>query len=229
MLTFTTIATDFFKNIQLTVDIPEIEVMNPYHEATTFELVTRFFNRFYDDRNKRTFIFGINPGRFGAGITGISFTDPINLAEKCNIPNTLPKKHELSSVFIYNVVENYGDVEDFFRRYFITSISPLGFVKNGKNMNYYDSVLLQNAVKPFILKTIREQFEFGCFSNCAICVGGDKNYKFLNNINQELKLFKHIIPLEHPRFIMQYRRKALKQYLKKYLNALKNCEELNAM
>jgi hypothetical protein len=227
MQTFAGKAIEFFRNVELNIDLQEIEVMNPYREAVTFDLVVRFFKRFYDDQNKRTFIFGINPGRFGAGITGISFTDPINLAQECNISNELPKKHELSSMFIYRVIEKYGGAEVFYRKFFITAVSPLGFVKDGKNMNYYESASLQNAAKLFILETIKEQFEFGCFNNCAICVGGDKNFKFLNALNDELQLFEKIIPLEHPRFIMQYRRKALDLYLKKYLNAFKKCEELN--
>jgi len=57
-------------------------------------LVEQFFLQFFNDKYPRSFIFGINSGRFGAGITGISFTDPGNLEEKCGIKNDLDKKHE---------------------------------------------------------------------------------------------------------------------------------------
>lgn len=41
-----------------------------------------------------TNILGINPGRFGAGTTGIAFIDPIRLENECGINNSFPKKVE---------------------------------------------------------------------------------------------------------------------------------------
>jgi hypothetical protein len=224
MRTFSDHVINFYKQIWLTIQLPEIEVMNPYSNPVTFDLVTQFFQKYYADDQPRTFIFGINPGRFGAGVTGISFTDPVNLEKCCGIPNPFQKKHELSSIFIYQVIEAYGGVEKFYSEFFITAVSPLGFVKNGKNINYYDQPDLRDAVYPFAIRCLEEQLQFGTKTQKAICVGGDKNFKFLNSINSELKLFKEIVPLEHPRFIMQYRRKSINEFLRKYLNALKNCE-----
>lgn len=224
MKTFSDRLINFYNEISLAIPLPEIGVMNPYSNPVTFDLVKQFFQKYYADHQPRTFIFGINPGRYGAGLTGISFTDPINLEKFCCIPNHLPKKHELSSIFIYQVIEAYGGAEQFFRKFFITAVSPLGFVKDGKNINYYDQPDLREAVTPFAVKCLKNQLEFGANTKVAICLGGDKNFKFLNAINSELKLFKEIIPLEHPRFIMQYRRKSINEFLRKYLIALKNCE-----
>ena len=39
-------------------------------------------------------------------------------------------------------------------------------------------------------------------------------------LNQQIKLFKDVIPLEHPRYIMQYKLKAKDQYINKFLNVL---------
>jgi hypothetical protein len=39
-------------------------------------------------------------------------------------------------------------------------------------------------------------------------------------LNRKLQFFKEIIPLPHPRFIMQYRRKQKETYLLQYLSAL---------
>ncbi|MBE0640296.1 MAG: DUF4918 family protein [Bacteroidales bacterium] len=224
MKTFAGKALEFYHKLNLAINVPEIEVMNPYIHPVTFDLVTRFLNKYYADDQSRAFIFGINPGRFGAGVTGISFTDPINLEMHCGIPNHLPKKHELSSIFIYRVIEAYGGADQFFSKFFITAVSPLGFTKDGKNINYYDQLNLRDAVYPFALKCLNDQFEFGANTRIALCIGGDKNFRFLNTLNSEVKLFKEIIPLEHPRFIMQYRRKSINEFLIKYLNALKNCE-----
>lgn len=47
-----------------------------------------------------------------------------------------------------------------------------------------------------------------------------KNYEFLKEINEKYCFFDKIIPLEHPRFIMQYHSKEKEYYLDKYVNAL---------
>lgn len=225
MKTFAEKAINFYRNIQLELPDGEVEVLNPFKNKQTFDLVKTFFQRYYADHHRRIFIFGINPGRFGAGLTGISFTDPVNLADKCGIPNSLPKKHELSSQFIYQVVAEYGEVDAFYKRFYVTAVSPLGFVRGGKNLNYYDDPKLMFDVERFIAASIETQLDFGVHRAAAICIGGDKNFRYLSAVNERLKLFDTLIPLEHPRFIMQYRRKSLNLYLKKYLNALKSCEE----
>src|SRR5687768_18158258 len=43
----------------------------------------------------------------------------------------------------------YGGCDKFYSDFFITAVSPLGFVKNGKNVNYYDDRELLYAVTPF--------------------------------------------------------------------------------
>ncbi len=229
METFADKAIEFYRSIQLELPAGEVEVLNPFKNKQTFDLVKIFFQRFYTDHDRRIFIFGINPGRFGAGLTGISFTDPVNLADKCGIPNNLPKKHELSSQFIYQVIADYGEVGEFYKRFYVTAVSPLGFVKAGKNLNYYDDRDLMHSIGRFAETTINAQLNFGAHRDAAICIGGDKNYRYLSGMNDRLKLFDQLIPLEHPRFIMQYRRKSLSFYLKKYLNALKSCEEAAAI
>jgi len=216
----------FNRKLDLVLDIPDIEVMNPFHEPKVLDFTEQFYRRFFNDQNKRIFIFGINPGRHGAGITGISFTDPIRLETKCRIINHLPKNPELSSEFIYKMIDGYGTVQDFYSRFFITAVSPLGFLTHGKNLNYYDTKDLQEKTRPFIVQSIKDQIEFGAFSECAICVGGDKNFRFLNNLNDEYSLFDRIFALEHPRFIMQYRRKMINDFISKYLTVMNQCLEL---
>ncbi|HUR30827.1 MAG TPA: hypothetical protein VMZ69_05310 [Saprospiraceae bacterium] len=115
----------------------EIEWLMPYEDEETRRVMTRFYKKFYDDNRKRTFILGINPGRFGAGITGVPFTDPIRL-EQLGFENSFSKRQELSSVFIYDMINQCGGPEKFYAHYYIASLSPLGFVRHGKNNNYYD-------------------------------------------------------------------------------------------
>jgi len=95
----------FLNTLQLDIDLPnEIEVMNPYKDKVTMQVCTQFYKKYYSDNIKRRMIIGINPGRFGGGITGVPFTDPMRLKKECDIDNPLPPKQELSSVFVYDVI-----------------------------------------------------------------------------------------------------------------------------
>lgn len=217
---FSTKAKKFFLNLDLPVNLPnQVSVMNPYDSEETVSLVKKFFNKFYNDNNKRTFIVGINPGRFGGGLTGVAFTDPVNLEEKCGIKNNLDKKHELSSRFVYRLIDEFGGAEKFYSKFFISAIYPLALIKDGKNYNYYDSQKVYKALRPQIIKTFQEQLNFGANDEVVISFG-KKNAEYLKEINDELKFFKRIKIFDHPRFIMQYRLKKLDEYLKKYIKVL---------
>ena len=100
-------------------------------------------------------------------------------------------------------------------------ISPLGFTKAGKNINYYDDVKLEKAVLPFIVKSLDQLMAMGFSKDKCFCIGEGKNFKFLQSLNEEHGWFKEIIPLAHPRFIMQYKRKKLKQYIAAWCDQLR--------
>lgn len=220
MRTFSEKAIYFYKNIELPVKLASgVSLMNPYENYDTQKFVKKFFQKFYSDNNTRTFIVGINPGRFGGGVTGIGFTDPINLEEKCGIKNNLNKKPELSSRFVYKLIDEFGGTEKFYSKFFISALFPLALIKDGKNYNYYDSKKVYKALKPLILKTFKQQIYFGANEKYVISFG-KKNSEFLKEINDELNFFKEILVFDHPRFIMQYRLKKLNEYLKEYTKIL---------
>lgn len=210
----------FFSSLRLTATLPRgVHVLNPYQDKAVFDLCKQFYTKYYDDSNKRRIIIGINPGRFGGGVTGIPFTDPIKLQSVCNIKNDLAKKQELSSDFIYKMITAYGSPELFYKDFYFTSVSPLGFTKNQKNLNYYDDPKLTERLKPFMLECMYQQLAFGIKKTTAYCLGEGENYKFISRFNDEYHFFENIRPLPHPRFIMQYKRKSLNEYLDKYLKA----------
>ncbi len=212
----------FYQSLSIDVKLPEgVEVMNPYQDAVAFELARQFYEKFYNDSNPRTLIFGINPGRFGGGITGVPFTDPVKL-EKLGIANDLKKKVELSADFIYAMIDAYGGAKKFYGDFYITALSPLGFVKDGKNLNYYDIKVLQQTVEPFMLKCIREQLEFGVNRQRCYCLGEGDNFKYLSSINKKYSFFETVIPLAHPRFIMQYKRKSIDVYIQDYMRKFRS-------
>ena len=213
----------FYRSLRVGVELPnEVELLYPQANERVMETVTAFFDKFYADRHPRQLLFGINPGRFGAGTTGINFTAPKQLTEVIGIEHGFRNQTELSAEFIHEVIIQYGGPKKFYGDFFLSSVSPLGFVKKGKNLNYYDDKLLMEALEPFIIKSIAQQIRiFRPLQKC-ICIGGEKNFKYFLKLNNKLQFFKEIIPLPHPRFIMQYRRKQKDNYLLQYLSALEH-------
>lgn len=213
---------DFLGSLQLDVKFPKgFAAMNPYKDPVVMGFCKKFYSAYYHDTNERTLLLGINPGRFGSGTTGISFTDPIRLERDCGIRNSFQQKPELSSDFIYRMIDACGGVAKFYSRFFISAVSPLGFLLNHKNVNYYDDPRLQKAVTPFITHTLQQTIDMGVNRKVVFCIGEGKNLAFLTKINHEHKWFERIEPLPHPRFIMQYRRKKVEEYVERY------CEKLS--
>ncbi len=216
MTNFSKQVLNFHFGLKPKIKLPKgIEWLLPYDHAETQACMTSFYDRFYSDSKKRTFILGINPGRLGAGLTGVPFTDPVCLTV-LGIENTFPQKNELSSIFIHEMIETCGGPNDFFNRYYITSLSPLGFVKEGKNYNYYDDAKLSQLIRPFIIESIESQLKFGYDRKQVFCLGQGKNYDYLNKLNDEFQWWNRVVPLPHPRWIMQYKRKRKEEFLDLY-------------
>ncbi|MFM7485845.1 MAG: uracil-DNA glycosylase family protein [Cytophagales bacterium] len=211
----------FNSSLDLSAKLPKgIHVLNPFKDVTTEHLSRAFYNQYYNDSRTRHVILGINPGRLGAGLTGVPFADPINLEQYCGIKNNLPKKHELSSEFIFKVIERFGGVNRFYGSFYFTSVCPLGFTKGGKNINYYDERPLKEKLEPFIIESLKKQLQWGLKQTQAFVLGEGKNYDYLIDLNRQHNFFKVLTPLPHPRFIMQYKRKKIEEYIDLYLRAL---------
>jgi hypothetical protein len=211
---------DFYSRLESPRVPRGVAVMNPYASPRTRKYARAFLSKYFDDDRARTLILGINPGRFGAGITGVTFVDPIGLARDHGIRHDLAEHPELSATFIALVVERLGGPKEFYRRFFLSAVSPLGFTRGGLNLNYYDDRRLQRAVTPFIVETIERQLELGGRRDRAIVLGRGKNAAFFKALNETHRWFESIDVLDHPRFIMQYRRKKLAQFLGEYERTL---------
>lgn len=228
METFAEKIISFCKELDFKPSLPEgISIMNPFCEnLETISAVSAFYRKYYSDNRSRRIILGINPGRFGAGVTGIPFTDTLRLKEKCGLSIQGIKTHETSSVFIYDMIDRYGGPEKFYGDYFISSVSPLGFTKtatSGKevNFNYYDSRELSEAIVDFAVESINKQLSFGIDRELCFCLGTGKNFRFLSKLNSEYHFFNKIEPLEHPRYIMQYHSKQKNFYIDVYIEKLR--------
>jgi hypothetical protein len=212
---------NFIDHIDFPVKLPlGVEILNPFLVEETYLLSKSFYDKYYPDDHPRLFLIGINPGRFGAGVTGVPFTDPIRLEEKCGIKNAISKRQELSSVFVYEMIETFGGVEKFYKNVFFTSVSPLGFVKDGINLNYYDIPEVRDYLEPYMVKSLQQQIEMGAIKSVAYSMGKGQNLKYLKYLNGKYNLFDDIQPLPHPRWIMQYRLKRKKDFIDEYVSKI---------
>lgn len=160
---------------------------------------------------------------------GVPLTDPVRLKMNCKIETNFPLKSELSSQFLYDHFFEHYPMEDFYRKFFIGAVCPLGLEQNGRNMNYYDNkTLLNNLLEHFIPENLEKQLEIGCSRKVVICLGEGTNYSILNRFNEQNHLFQRIIKVSHPRYIMQYKRKSIKDYIDQYLHACQLAERLCA-
>lgn len=213
------------KDVRLPAGVQVLDPMHGPHAAEVRRIVHLFHRRFFADERPRLLMLGINPGRLGAGSTGICFTDTKRCESDLGIPVEGLRTHEPSSDFIYRVVRAAGGAEAFYREVYIQAICPLGFTRTGPNgtpvnLNYYDDPALQRAITPFVTDWLRKLIATGMRTDRVLCIGTGKNLAYLEKINAEQGFFRHIIPLEHPRFIMQYRAKRVDEYVGKYLDAL---------
>ncbi len=86
--TFADRVIEFNQSLDFKGELPEgISIMNPFRGSDAILSVSSaFYKKFYNDPNPRHLILGINPGRFGGGVTGIPFTDTKRLTNECGIP-----------------------------------------------------------------------------------------------------------------------------------------------
>ena len=211
---------DFYTNLH-PPDLPgDNKWLYPQEKKEVQTILKEFFEKYYSDHEERTLLLGINPGRFGAGITGVNFTAPKQLKEYCKIENPFTGT-ELSAEFIYAMIDAYGGVRKFYSNFFIGSVCPLGLVQNGKNLNYYDDREVLKRIESFIVESLSQLVSFKVNKKRCICIGGEKNYKYLSSLNNQHNWFEQIVTVPHPRFIMQYKRKLLPEYLNLYLEVLK--------
>jgi hypothetical protein len=212
----------FYNDLQPPQNIPaDFEWLYPQQSPEVMKVLAAFLHKYFNDTAPRHLMLGINPGRFGAGITGVNFTASRQLSEDCSLEHPFKKGSELSAEFIYAMITAFGGVNAFYSRFFIGSVCPLGFVKGGKNINYYDDKNLQAAVEPFIIKSLDTQASFPFKRDKCFCIGGAKNYNYLASLNERHRWFNEIVPLPHPRFIMQYKRKQVPEYIEQYVRLLR--------
>lgn len=214
----------FLTSLTLDVQLPTgFEVMQPYADpAVQFNIHAMCLRYYVDTPKPRLAVWGINPGRLGGGITGLSFTDPYALFHLLHIGPETSMRREPSATFIQMVIEAYGGAVDFYRDVFLSAISPLGFIKDGNNINFYDDPSLAKAIVPFAIDCVGKQTAAGLRKDACIVLGSGKLRAFVEREIVPVVGYTRVVYLDHPRFVMQYRRKAAMQYVEQYVGAIRS-------
>src|SRR5690606_36731843 len=118
------------------------------------------------------------------------------------------RTHEVSSVFLYEMIAAYGGAAAFYKDFYINSPFPLAITRKGKNgiyvnANYYDDKELFTAVEDFMVESLKKHISLG-LETSNIFVLGVKNAAFLKKINDREILFHRMTVLDYPRYIQQY-------------------------
>ena len=123
MNTFADRVINFNTHLAYNQSLPkDFDVLNPYMDnPETMEVMRAFYHKFYNDNRQRKFIIGINPSRHGARVTGVPFTDTKQLESECGIVMKSAHTHEVSSVFMYDMIKAYGGVTKFYNDFYINS------------------------------------------------------------------------------------------------------------
>ncbi|MCI9433890.1 MAG: DUF4918 family protein [Bacilli bacterium] len=220
---------EWLANISLEL-FDNYRVSNPFNgknKEQIKEVTNSFYKKYYNDHNKRYLILGSSPARKGTAITGIPFEDASHLYKETGIMIDNFYINKSPSDFLYDVMEQYGGCEKFYKVFFMSFVCPLGIVNmnakgNEVNENYYENRKLEKFLYNFIVDSLKKQIAFGIETSVCYCIGSGENFKFLTKINERYKFFDKIIALEHPRFIMQYNSKDRDKYVDKYINVFNN-------
>jgi len=207
----------YYEQIRTDWSVPKgIEVLDPYGVDAVRQLRTEFYDTYYNDQQPRQIWLGINPGRIGAGRTGIPFSDAVQLENYCGLQAPGPKTEELSAAFIFEVIAAAGGPETFYQQVFIDSVSPMGYIQKGVNCNYYDEKELFDHLRPRLEHHLTE-LEQRPSTGPLVLLGKGKNLKYFQ------KLYtgdREIVALPHPRWVMQYRRKEKQKWIDRYVSVL---------
>lgn len=208
----------FLTTLAFNVPLPTgFSVLDPYTSDDVRSVLHQFCTTYYTGTQKRLSVWGINPGRLGAGVTGLSFTDPYALTHQLGLNTQIEGRREPSAEFIGRVIDAYGGPHAFYADIFLSALSPLGFIKDGKNINFYDDAQLKTNIVPFVRASMQTMIDAGLRTDATIILGSGALKSFFE---------KHILPvihfdtvhyLDHPRFIMQYRRTTIEAYIQSYV------------
>jgi hypothetical protein len=135
------------------IDNPDIEIIEKDEDdGDALKNQILFDEKYYHEGFPKIVLCGINPGRKGAGVTGVPFVDMATLAER--LPdnkisfNGDDDPTEPSAKFFNKIIDDHFGVDKFYKHFYVTNFSWVGFtikIKSDgdkktrkRNLNYFD-------------------------------------------------------------------------------------------
>ncbi len=187
--------------------------------------IIEFHKKYVEPNSPKIVICGINPGRNGAGLTGIPFIDFESLSNM--LPDINKKDREQSANFFFSVIQQFG-IETFYKYFYVTNISWFGFsrIDKSKNVNYYEKDISTEIAICLIDKFVEEMD----LINPDYIIPLSKTVLYeLESLKNQQKIRAEIgTCLNHPSWIVTYRRKDVITWRQKYVDTLsKYVDRLN--
>lgn len=202
----------------------EVALLSPVSDERRQRAMAAFCDKFYGDNQSRVFWLGINPSRIRNTSSGVPYTDGYALETHCGIHNEFSQRRELTADFFYRFIESFGGAKNFYSRHYAGAAFPLSILKKDKYCNYYDKDLPCELVDSIPLQ-VQVQAEIGNLG-VLIIIGSGKNAEILTKLNEELSIFREVLVVEHPRYIMQYKSANIGFYIEKYIETARKAESL---
>lgn len=198
------------------LDDEGIEILSEFRKNKNN--IEAFYDKYVVPNNPKIVICGINPGRLGAGKTGVPFIDFTSLAKL--IEGIDREDSEASAKFFYSIIDHFGK-EKFYSNIYVTNISWLGFStksKPAKNVNYYN---LPEDVKEVLFDNFIEEINLVEPTHILSCSNEVTNV--LKKLKEQGKLKSSIdisIKLNHP-YYCSIKTNTEREF-KKYIDTLVN-------
>jgi len=175
--------------------------------------IEAFWQRYWQGNIPRIMLCGINPGRFGAGQTGIPFIDFLSLSRL--IDDVERQDAEKSASFFFKVAEAFG-IEAFFRTFYISNVSSVGYLaSSAKNLNYYD---LPRPALNIVERNFLEEISIVQPTH-VISLSKEVHATIRRLLPKQIDT---AFRLPHPSWIMTYRQSEQATWVEKYLEVLNN-------
>ena len=138
------------------------------------------------------------------------------------ISTSITGRREISAAFISDVIDAYGGPAEFYRDIYLGAVSPHGYVRDGVNMNFYDTPELRASVVPYAVTCMQKQIKAGLRTDVVVVLGSGALRKVVEREIRSAVGLKHVVYLEHPRFVMQYRRSQRGAYVDRYVSTFRS-------
>lgn len=184
------------------IDNPDIEIIEKDEDdGDALKNQILFDEKYYHEGFPKIVLCGINPGRKGAGVTGVPFVDMATLAERLpdNKISFNGSGKEQSAQYFNEIVnhEEFG-AKKFYKHFYVTNFSWVGFTKKSNNST---KIINHNYHKlnPEAQQYISNAFmrEMTLVNPTTIIPLGEKVEESLNELfnNSEIKIESR---LNHP-------------------------------